>query len=218
MPRLPAKTGSHSAPKPLPNPFQQAAFFVTVNHLHDLPATAGPEVAFVGRSNAGKSSALNTLATRNRLAFVSKTPGRTQHINYFRVDEDQDRFLVDLPGYGFASAPGPIKQRWQELISAYLNTREQLRGLVLIMDARHPLKDLDRQLIDWFVPANKPVHVLLTKSDKLSRQERLETLRYVQAELGKLPLQSSAQLFSSLSREGLEEAIVAISRLLDRER
>lgn len=215
MPHLPAKLRSAALLKPLPNPFQQAVFFTTVNELSDLPDTACAEVAFVGRSNAGKSSAINTLATRNRLAFVSKTPGRTQHINYFSVGEN--RFLVDLPGYGFANAPGPVKQHWQELISAYLQTREQLRALVLIMDARHPLKDLDWQLIDWFIPAGKPVHVLLTKSDKLSRQERIATLRDVKEALGKLPLQSSAQLFSSLSKEGLEEAIAAVSRLLGEE-
>lgn len=215
MSRLPAKPRSDAPSKPLPNPFQQTEFFITVNHVADLPATVGPEVAFVGRSNAGKSSAINTLATRHRLAFVSKTPGRTQHINFFRAGEDQ--FLVDLPGYGFASAPGQIKQHWQTLIGDYLQTREQLCGLVLIMDARHPLKELDRQLLDWFVPAAKPVHVLLTKCDKLSRQERIETLRYVKVELGKLPMRSSVQLFSSLSREGLEEAIATISRLLDQQ-
>src|SRR6185436_3610456 len=154
MPRPPAKPGAAMPPKPFPNPFQQAEFFVTVNHVNDLPDTTGPEVAFVGRSNAGKSSAINTLATRNRLAFVSKTPGRTQHINYFSVGEG--RFLVDLPGYGFAGAPGPVKQRWQELIGSYLQIRDQLRALVLIMDDRHPLKDLDRKLIDWFIPAGKP--------------------------------------------------------------
>ncbi|MBA2689219.1 MAG: YihA family ribosome biogenesis GTP-binding protein [Burkholderiales bacterium] len=212
MSSLPASPPLAGPPKPLANPFRPATFFVSVNELSDLPDTAGGEVAFVGRSNAGKSSAINTLATRNQLAFVSKTPGRTQQINYFSLPED--RFLVDLPGYGFATAPQSVKQHWQELISAYLLSRAQLRALVLIMDARHPLKELDRQLIDWFVPAQKPMHVLLTKADKLSRQERIATLRRVNEELGKLPLQSSAQLFSSLSREGLDEAIIAIARLL----
>ena len=149
----------------------------------------------------------------NRLAFVSKTPGRTQHINFFSVGED--RFLVDLPGYGFANAPFAVKAHWEELVGGYLETREQLTGLVLIMDARHPLKDLDRDLLAWFMPQNKPVHVLLTKCDKLSRQAKIEALRHVQTELAKLPIQSSAQLFSSLSREGLEEAITTIWQLLD---
>jgi len=178
----------------------------------NLPPEKLNEVGFVGRSNAGKSSAINTIATQNRLAFVSKTPGRTQHINFFNISED--RFLVDLPGYGFASAPIAAKQQWQELVGGYLQTREQLRGLILLMDSRHPLKELDRQLLDWFAPANKPIHVLLTKSDKLSRQKKIETLREVQSELGKLPIQSSVQLFSSLNREGFEEAITAIWDLL----
>ena len=212
MPPSPAKPGPPVGKERAPNPFQQTAFFTTVNHLKDLPDTTGPEVAFVGRSNAGKSSAINTIATQNRLAFVSKTPGRTQHINFFNISED--RFLVDLPGYGFASAPIAAKQQWQELVGGYLQTREQLRGLILLMDSRHPLKELDRQLLDWFAPANKPIHVLLTKSDKLSRQKKIETLREVQSELGKLPIQSSVQLFSSLNREGFEEAITAIWDLL----
>ena len=213
MPRQPAKPGSAATPKPLPNPFQQAQFFTTVNELFALPANAVREVAFVGRSNAGKSSAINTIATQNRLAFVSKTPGRTQHINFFHVRDD--RFLVDLPGYGFARAPGAVQNHWETLVGGYLQSRPQLSGLVLIMDARHPLKDLDRQLLDWLIPTGVPVHALLTKCDKLSRQARIETLRAVQAELAKLPLPNSAQLFSSLSREGLEEAITTISRLLD---
>jgi GTP-binding protein len=199
--------------EPFRNPFQQAKFFVTINHLKDLPAIPGAEVAFVGRSNAGKSSAINILANRTRLAYVSKTPGRTQHINFFIIGES--RFLVDLPGYGFANAPGPIKQHWEGLVSSYLQTREQLRGLVLIMDARHPLKEHDCQLLAWFAPMNKPVYVLLTKCDKLSRQAKIETLRKVRAELAKQPIQSTVQLFSSLTREGSEEAITAIWKLLN---
>ena len=199
-------------PKLPPNPFQQAVFFTTVNALHALPASSR-EVAFVGRSNAGKSSAINTIATQNRLAFVSKTPGRTQHINFFRVRDD--KFLVDLPGYGFARAPGSVQQHWEGLVSEYLQTREALAGLVLIMDARHPMKDLDRRLLDWMVPTGRPVHVLLTKCDKLSRQEKTQALRHVEAELATLPGQSSVQLFSSQSREGLDEAIAAVWRLLE---
>ena len=199
--------------KPFINPFQQTKFFTTVNHVKDLPAfPEAVEVAFVGRSNAGKSSALNTLCNRNRLAFVSKTPGRTQHINFFEIRENQ--FLVDLPGYGYASAPNDIRQHWHGLIGGYLQTREQLKALILIMDIRHPLKDLDMQLIEWFVPSNKPVHILLSKADKLARQHRLTTLHKVRDTLGKMPLQSSVQLFSSLNREGLEEAINTIEGLL----
>jgi GTP-binding protein len=211
MSHPPAQPGSVATPKPPPNPFQQAVFFTTVNALHALPASAS-EVAFVGRSNAGKSSAINTIATQNRLAFVSKTPGRTQHINFFRVRED--KFLVDLPGYGFARAPGAVQQHWEALVSEYLQTRQSLAGLVLIMDARHPMKDLDRRLLDWMVPTARPVHVLLTKCDKLSRQEKIQALRHVETELATLLGQSAVQLFSSQSREGLEEAIAAIWRLL----
>lgn len=199
--------------KPFINPFQQTQFFTTVNHVKDLPDNPeSVEVAFVGRSNAGKSSAINTLCNRNRLAFVSKTPGRTQHINFFEIRENQ--FLVDLPGYGYASAPNDIRQHWHGLIGSYLQTREQLKGLILIMDIRHPLKDLDRQLIEWFIPMNKPVHILLSKADKLSKQSRLVTLRQVREALSEVPIQSSVQLFSSLNREGLEEAIDTIEGLL----
>lgn len=212
MSSLPAHAGA-ATPTPKSNPFQQTAFFTTIGQVQDLPATSR-EVAFVGRSNAGKSSAINTLVGRARLAFVSKTPGRTQQINFFRIG-DGDKFLVDLPGYGFARAPASAQQQWARQVSQYLQTRQQLAGLVLIMDARHPLKDLDRQLIAWMIPTGIPVHVLLTKSDKLSRQARIETARFVAAELAGLPLPSSVQLFSSLSREGHEQAVVAIAQLLE---
>ena len=159
MSRPPARPAAVAKPKPPPNPFQQAVFFTTVNALHALPVSSS-EIAFVGRSNAGKSSAINTIATQNRLAFVSKTPGRTQHINFFRVRED--KFLVDLPGYGFARAPGAVQQHWEALVSEYLQTRQSLAGLVLIMDARHPLTELDRRLLDWLKPTGRPVHVLLS--------------------------------------------------------
>lgn len=187
------------------NPFQQARFLITVNDLRDLPPPRGGEIAFVGRSNAGKSSAINTLANHNRLAFVSKTPGRTQHINFF--DLGASRYLVDLPGYGFADAPGNIRQHWEELVASYLLTRESLAALVLVMDARHPLKPRDRQMLGWFSPTGKPVHILLTKADKLSRSSALQVLREVRLELGKMPGIHSTQLFSSLTREGLDEAI-----------
>jgi GTP-binding protein len=193
------------------NPFQQASFLITVNDLRDLPTPEGIEIAFVGRSNAGKSSALNTLTNQNRLAFVSKTPGRTQHINFFGLGDH--RYLVDLPGYGFASAPGNIRQHWEELVANYLLTRESLAALVLIMDARHPLKARDRQMLAWFTPQGKPIHILLTKCDKLSKSQRLQTLGEVRRELGKIPGIFSAQLFSSLTREGLDEAIAAIWQL-----
>lgn len=192
--------------------FQEAQFYISADKLTDLPPPVGMEIAFAGRSNAGKSSAINTLANRNRLAFVSKTPGRTQLINFFSLGND--RFLVDLPGYGYAQVPEHIRRHWQTVLSRYLMERESLGGLVLIMDARHPLTPLDRQMLDWFLPTGKPVHVLLTKSDKLSKQQSTSTLRTVQAELARTYPNCSAQLFSSLKRVGLEEAEAVIGKWL----
>lgn len=180
--------------------FQNAAFFTTVNHLKDLPDTRA-EVAFVGRSNAGKSSAINTLANRTRLAYVSKTPGRTQHINFF--DLGQERFLVDLPGYGFANVPEAVRAHWVELLGRYLGERQSLIGLLLIMDARHPLKDLDLRMLNYIAPTGRPVHILLSKADKLSRQEQTQTLRNVKAELVQWS-NVSVQLFSSLKKQGMD--------------
>ncbi len=189
--------------------FSQAAFYTTVNHLRDLPQHGGKEVAFVGRSNAGKSSAINALAKHTRLAFTSKTPGRTQHLNYFSLGNNN--FLVDLPGYGYAKVPPDVQQHWENLLGEYLQTRESLCGLVVIMDARHPLKPLDEQMLDWFAPTGKPVHILLTKSDKLSRQEATLTLRRVESYLGEHFPFCSVQLFSSLKKAGLEEAEAVIA-------
>jgi len=186
--------------------FQQAVFLTTVAHLRDLPQDAVREVAFAGRSNAGKSSAINTLAGRVRLAYVSKTPGRTQHLNYFTLSDG--KYFVDLPGYGYAKAPEAIRSQWEGLIGPYLSKREQLAGLVVIMDIRRPLTDLDLRLIDWFRPTGRPIHVLLSKADKLSRQEQTKALRSVKAEMatwGDAGLYS-VQLFSSLKKTGVEEA------------
>ncbi|WP_374350202.1 ribosome biogenesis GTP-binding protein YihA/YsxC [Chitinimonas sp.] len=182
--------------------FSQLRFHTTVNDLHMLPFE-GVEVAFAGRSNAGKSSAINTLANHKRLAFVSKTPGRTQHINYF--DFGEGRYLVDLPGYGYAEVPEAIRAHWEALLGQYLATRPNLIGLVLMMDSRHPLKPLDVRMLDWFIPTGRPVHVLLTKSDKLTRQEQAKTLAAVRDKLQAWP-QCSVQLFSSLKKTGIDEA------------
>ncbi|MDO8293623.1 MAG: ribosome biogenesis GTP-binding protein YihA/YsxC [Gallionella sp.] len=202
--------------------FSQAAFYTTVNHIKDLPQHGGREVAFVGRSNAGKSSAINTLANHVRLAYTSKTPGRTQHLNYFSLGANN--FLVDLPGYGYAKVPPDIQRHWEQLLSEYLKTREELAGLVIIMDSRHPLTELDEAMLDWFAPTGKPVHILLTKSDKLSRQQATLTLNRVKSHLAEhfssditpasghessLKLrfpQCTVQLFSSLKKIGTEEA------------
>ncbi|HXG37062.1 MAG TPA: ribosome biogenesis GTP-binding protein YihA/YsxC [Dehalococcoidia bacterium] len=190
----------------------KAEFLISVADLRHLPAPAGSEVAFVGRSNAGKSSALNALTNRKRLAFVSKAPGRTQHINFFEVDEG--RFLVDLPGYGFAGVPLEVKGQWDALVGTYLRERSSLAGLVLIMDSRHPLKPSDLHLLEWFSPCGKPVHVLLTKADKLSRQTGDSRLREVRARLAASYPLCTAQLFSSSSRLGLDEAREVIEGLL----
>jgi GTP-binding protein len=184
--------------------FQQAVFLTTVANLRDVPIDSVCEVAFAGRSNAGKSSAINTLAGRVRLAYVSKTPGRTQHLNYFTLAEG--KYFVDLPGYGYAKAPEAIRSQWEGLIGPYLAHREQLAGLVVIMDIRRPLTDLDFRLINWFRPTGRPIHILLSKADKLSRQEQTKVLSSVKAELatwGDAALYS-VQLFSSLKKPGLK--------------
>ena len=183
--------------------FRQAVFFRSVYDLKELPGDDAAEIAFAGRSNAGKSSAINALANHKRLAFTSKTPGRTQTINFFSLGPRC--YLVDLPGYGYAAVPAKEKRHWGELISAYLQTRNSLRGLVLIMDARHPFTDLDRQLLGWLRPLHKPSHVLLTKADKLGKQEAVATLRAAEAEASRYPL-CSVQLFSSTAGIGISSA------------
>ncbi|MBS0509890.1 MAG: YihA family ribosome biogenesis GTP-binding protein [Proteobacteria bacterium] len=183
--------------------FRNAQFEISIAKPSGLPPLSGAEIAFAGRSNAGKSSAINTLAGHVRLAFVSKTPGRTQLINFFRLN--CGALLVDLPGYGYAAVPEKIRRQWQGLIEAYLKKRESLIGLVLIMDVRRPLTDLDRQMIDWFAPSGRPLHVLLTKSDKLSRGAASATLQAVRRELAGFGPQVTVQLFSSLKKAGVEE-------------
>lgn len=187
----------------MPNPLANAVYVASAHELAQLPPPQGPEVAFAGRSNAGKSSAINTLVGHNRLAFVSKTPGRTQMINFFVLPGQ--RFLVDLPGYGFAKVPEAERQRWGRLINVYLTSRQTLTGLVAIMDVRHPLTVLDRQLLEWFLPTSRPVHILLTKADKLSRQQAASRLAAVRRELAGFK-QVGLQLFSSLDGQGVEEA------------
>ena len=186
------------------NLFQNAKFFTTVNHLKDLPDTPA-ELAFVGRSNAGKSSAINTLCNHVRLAYVSKTPGRTQHINFFELANGG--FMVDLPGYGYAQVPEAIRAHWVKLLGDYLQQRQALIGLVLIMDARHPLKPLDVQMLDFFHITGRPVHILLSQEDKLSKNDQIKTLSAVKKALKPFAerQQISVQLFSSLKKQGIEE-------------
>lgn len=189
--------------------FAPAEFFRSVHRLDDLPPDRGAEVAFAGRSNAGKSSALNVLVNRQRLAHVSKTPGRTQTINFFNLGGG--RFLVDLPGYGYAAVSRQERAYWGELVSAYLTTRDCLRGLVLIADVRRSLTALDRQLIEWFAPTAKPVHVLLTKADKLSASQARLALKNIGAELRRDHPGLSVQLFSSETRDGAAKAQQTVS-------
>lgn len=190
----------------------RAAFFTTAATLSNLQFASAGEVAFVGRSNAGKSSAINTLANQRRLAFTSKTPGRTQQINFFALGND--KFLVDLPGYGYAKVQKSEHARWQAFLGSYLQGREPLAGLILIMDARHPLTTLDTQMLEWFAPRLRPVHVLLTKADKLTRNEQAKTLKTVQTALATYGPDYSTSLFSSLKRTGIEPVTEIIGRWL----
>jgi len=182
--------------------FHKAAFVKSAAASQDVPPSSG-EIAFAGRSNAGKSSAINALAG-GRIAFVSKTPGRTRLVNFYALGAD--RFLVDLPGYGYAKTAGATLASWEDFLGDYLRTRAPLRGLALVMDVRHPLTRLDLMLLGWFSPTGKPVHVLLTKADKLSRAAAQKILRQVEGEIAAFAPNFSVQLFSSLKKSGLEEA------------
>ena len=183
-------------------------FMMGAVSIQGLPSADLPEVAFAGRSNVGKSSLLNALTGRKAIARASVTPGRTQELNFFEVGEPLAMRLVDMPGYGFAKAPEAIRSQWEGLIGPYLSKRDQLAGLVVIMDSRRPFTDLDIRLIDWFRPTGRPIHILLSKADKLSRQEQSKVLRSVKAEIatwGDADLYS-VQLFSSLKKTGVEDA------------
>ena len=188
---------------------QKAKFLTSANHINELPKDDGLEIAFAGRSNAGKSSAINSLSRQNRLAYVSKQPGRTQLVNFFEIEER--KYLVDLPGYGYAKVPESMRKHWQKTLPIYLQQRQSLVGLVIVMDIRNPLTALDINMLDWFAPRQKPIHVLLTKCDKLSKDKQNKTLFSVQKELENqwstfYQTPCTAQLFSSLKKIGLEEA------------
>lgn len=185
--------------------YKQAQFFNTVNDLHSLPIQSIKEIAIAGRSNAGKSSMLNTLTNQTRLAYTSKTPGRTQHINYFSIPEE-GVFLVDLPGYGYAKVPEAVRAHWVTLLGEYLAHREPLVGLVLIMDSRHPLKELDYTMLRYFGATGKPIHIILSKSDKLNNQEKTKVLSFVKTSLTEYGFTNfTVQLFSSLKKIGVPE-------------
>jgi GTP-binding protein len=192
------------------NPYRQAHYWISIDKLSQLPEDTGLEVAFAGRSNSGKSSAINTITQQNALARTSKTPGRTQQINFFRVD-DQHR-LVDLPGYGYAKVSEEVKLKWQSTVQGYLNQRQSLAGLVLTMDIRHPMKVFDEQMVAWCANVNMPLHILLTKSDKLKRMAATESLRKVQQMLKDYRFEHSVQTFSSLKKTGVEETLEVLNR------
>jgi len=184
--------------------YRAARFLDSVNAFPRLPPDSGREVAFAGRSNAGKSSALNVLTGQRQLARVSKTPGRTQLLNFFQVEPE--RYLVDLPGYGYAQVPDAIRRHWRLLLERYLRERLALRGLMLLMDIRHPLTPLDRQLLDGCAHRQLPAHILLTKADKLGRGAAQTALQQVQKALKRDYPLTSAQLFSAPTALGVDEA------------
>lgn len=185
------------------NLLQRATFLLSSPDMAHVPPDNGLEVAFAGRSNAGKSSALNTLCGQKSLARTSKTPGRTQQLVFFELDKT--RRLVDLPGYGYARVSNKMQQAWERTLDEFLETRQSLKGLVLVMDSRHPLKEFDRQMLEWCAYKGMPVLVLLTKADKLKKGPAQSTLLQVQKALEALP-EVTVQLFSSLKNTGVREA------------
>ncbi len=192
---------------------QQTAFLMSAPTFRLCPPDEGYEVAFAGRSNAGKSSAINVLTNQRQLARSSKTPGRTQMINFFTIGNQETR-LVDLPGYGYAAVPEAMKIEWQTELEEYLVARESLAGLVLLMDSRHPLKFFDQQMLQWAKDGNLPVHVLLTKSDKFKYGPAKNVLLKTKQDMSKLGLSFSIQLFSSLKKEGIDELAAVMGNWL----
>ena len=183
----------------------QARFSMSCNAVAQMPADLGIEIAFVGRSNAGKSSTLNLLTQQKKLAFTSKTPGRTQQINVFKLDEEHR--LIDLPGYGYAEVPKAIKRDWQKLLNHYLQERQSLKGLVLIADCRHDLKTSDQDVISWAIECKLPLLLLLNKADKLSHNQQQQCLQQVKPYLVQYPTSLlTYQLFSTKSKQGLDNA------------
>ncbi len=214
MPNTPTLADITPTPLSLAD-FRRARFFTSASRLSECPPDTGLEVAFAGRSNAGKSSCINVLTDNSRLARTSKTPGRTQLINFFVLDENGSQRLVDLPGYGYAKVSRSTKENWQKHLEEYLQKRENLRGLVLLTDSRHPLKEFDCNMLAWAKTAQLPVHVVLTKADKFSRgpaqQILMETRKQLRASFGD---SVSAQLFSAPSKQGVDELAAALSNWL----
>ncbi len=183
--------------------YHQARFIGSAPRLNDAPEDQGMEIAFAGRSNAGKSSAINALTGQNALARISKTPGRTQLLNFFEIDKQ--RKFVDLPGYGYAKVPVAVKQKWHKMMETYLHKRKALCGIVLVMDVRHPLTEFDWQMIAWCEHVALPLHILLTKSDKLKYGAARNTLLKVQRDLSEASIVITLQLFSALKKTGIDD-------------
>jgi GTP-binding protein len=195
--------------------YQNAKFLLSVAMLDQLPPDEGAEVAIIGRSNAGKSSVLNQLTQNKSLARTSKTPGRTQLINLFSIDEAQR--IADLPGYGYAKVSEETKKKWQQLLDAYLRNRECLRGLILVMDSRHPLKEFDQRMLSWCHECALPVHILLNKIDKLTQSAAMKTLKDVNKEIEKnYPSQVTVQTFSALKSTGIDSLRKKLDEWLSR--
>ena len=205
--------GAACDPVSMSNPLEKARYLASAHTPAQLPPDDGLEVAFAGRSNAGKSSALNALTRQNALARVSKTPGRTQQLVYFEVAPQ--RYLVDLPGYGYAKVPMDLKAHWEKFLDRWFQTRQALRGLVVVMDIRHPLKDYDRQMLGYAMERGIPAHALLTKADKLSRGAAGNTVQAVRMELARAFGEGiGVQAFSAEAKTGVEELRALIARWL----
>jgi GTP-binding protein len=193
--------------------YHQAKFINSSPHLKNTPEDQGREVAFAGRSNAGKSSAINALTRKNALARTSKTPGRTQMLNFFEIN-DRQRF-VDLPGYGYAKVPVEVKKKWHELMETYLSSRKSLCAIILVMDVRNPLTEFDWQMVEWCRHTGLPLHILLTKADKLTYGAAKNTLLQVQRELEGTDFPLTIQLFSALKKTGIDEVHHALDLLFN---
>jgi len=193
--------------------FHEARYIASIGSLSQLPAEGPPEIAFCGRSNVGKSSAINALTGRKRLAFTSKTPGRTQTINLFDIDETM-RF-ADLPGYGFARVPQALRAQWDRLVGGYLSGRRTLAAFVIIMDARRPFTEHDERMLGWAQPLDRPVLVLLSKADKLGKRERNAALAHARDALAARALRGEVRLFSSVTREGVDEVRALLAAWAD---
>ncbi len=199
-------------PAPAAPDYRGARFLTSAAKLAQCPPDEGWEVAFAGRSNAGKSSAINSLTNNKKLAKTSKTPGRTQLINFFELSDSQR--LVDLPGYGFAKVPQAVKKEWTRQLENYLQQRQCLRGMILLMDVRHPLQPFDQQMLDWALAAHMPVHILLTKADKLKKGPAGNSLQKVRSQLREHEDLVSVQLFSALKHTGHKELIAILDAWL----